>query len=199
MIESHDKKLQYFVSTILADAKAEADTIYNEIKKEKDNFLAATNDDARNESSRITKMDEERIKADCGRRLSHVIMSNKTEMYLRREAIADEVMSDVKKKLEAFVKSTDYTSYLKDVLIKILKTFNQDAAIYLRPEDMHLIHELNNVPFQYNVTFGEGAFSLGGLTAACAVKNIRVDATFDTKINDLRSHFTKLFGINLEY
>jgi len=198
LTENNDEKLQRFTSAITADAQAEADAIYNEIKMESNAFLSAAKKEAHAGMLHFTKTEEERIKADCGRRLSRAVMSNKREMYLRREEIADEVVAEVKKKLEAYVKTPDYVKYLRDVLTFTLTAFKGDATVFLRSEDMGLAAQLGEISYENKLTFEEGTFSVGGLEVSCRQRNLHADATFDYKITDLRGRFAELFGLNLE-
>jgi len=195
---NNNDKLQRFISAIMADAQAEADAIYSEVKTESDALLSAAEKEAHAEMLHFIDTEEERIKADCGRRLSRAVMSNKREMHLRREEIADEVVSEVKKKLETYVKTPDYIEYLRDVLTFTLTAFKEDATVLLRPEDMDLAAELSKIPFDNKLTFEEGTFSLGGMEVSCQLRNLHADATFDYKIIDLRGRFAELFGLSLE-
>ena len=198
MTENNDEKLQRFTSAIRADAQAEADAVYYEIKMESGAFLSAAKKEAHTGMLHFIKTEEERIKADCGRRLSRAVMSNKREMYLRREEIADEVVAEVKKKLEAYVRTPDYIEYLRDVLTITLTDFKGDATVFLRSEDMGLAAQLGKIPYENKLTFEEGTFSIGGLEVSCRQRNLHADATFDHKITDLRGRFAELFGLNLE-
>ena len=182
----------------MTEAQAEADAIYDEIKTESDAFLSAAKKEAHAEMLHLTNTEEERIKADNGRRLSCAVMSNKRELYLRREEIADEVVSEVKKKLEEYVKTPGYVEYLREVLTFTLTAFKGDATVLLRSEDMGLAAQLGKIPFDNKLTFEEGAFSLGGMEVACRQRNLHADATFDYKITDLRGRFAELFGLSLE-
>jgi len=198
LTENNNEKLQRFTSAIMAEAQAEADAIYDEIKRESNEFLSAVKKEARAEMSHFTSTEEERIKADCGRRLSRAVMSNKREMYLRREEIADEVVFEVKKKLEEYVKTPGYVEYLREVLTFTLTAFKGDATVLLRPEDMGLAAQLGKIPYENKLTFKEGTFSLGGMEVSCRQRNLHADATFDYKIINLRERFAELFGLSLE-
>lgn len=190
-------KLRHFTSAILTDAQQEADVIYQEIKRESEEAMSAADDEALTDAFRYIKTEISRIEADCGRRISRAVMANKREIFLRREAMADEVMEAVCERLAIFVHTPGYADYLEGVLRSLLRTFDGDVTVYLRPEDANLEDMLADVPTKHKITFADGNFSLGGLEVSCPEKKLHADATFDTRVHDLRDHFSELFGLKL--
>ncbi|MDR0326082.1 MAG: hypothetical protein LBI19_08335 [Oscillospiraceae bacterium] len=195
---SAEEKLQHFKDVILTDAWREVDAINQEIESESKEVMSAADDEALTEAFRYIKAEIAHIEADCGRRLSHAVMANKREIFLRREAMADEVMAAVQERLEAFTQTPGYAAYLETVLAKLLKSFDRDVTVCLRPEDRHFSETLTKLPTRHTVTFFDGTFSLGGLEVYCTQRNRHADATFDTRMLELREHFSEMFGLKVE-
>jgi vacuolar-type H+-ATPase subunit E/Vma4 len=196
-VENVEAKLDHFINAILSDAKREADALYQEIKGESDAAMNAAEDEALAAAYRHIKAEISRIESDCGRRLSHNVMENKRELFRRREAMADEVTASVKEKLSGYVKTKAYAEQLRSIISSVLATFESDATVCLRPEDMPLAETLRPAGGPYAVTFTEGSFELGGLEATGPARKLHVDETFDTSIYELRSRFSELFGLKL--
>jgi len=197
-MDNAEEKLQHFKSAILTDARDEVAAINREIESESEAVMSAADDEALAESFRYIKTGISQIEAECGRRLSHAVMANKREIFLRREAMADEVMAAVTERLTAFTATPAYVEYLESVLITLLGSFDGDVTVCLRPEDRHLGDTLRRTPTRHNIIFFDGTFTLGGLEVYCTEKNRHADATFDTRVQELREHFSEMFGLKVE-
>ncbi|MDR0292626.1 MAG: V-type ATP synthase subunit E [Oscillospiraceae bacterium] len=196
-MDNPEEKLRHFTDAILTDAREETDTLYGEIKSEEEAFMSAAVDEALAGAFRYIKTEVARIESDCGRRLSRAVMANKREIFLRREAMADEVMEAVGERLAVFTGTPGYGDYLESVLMRLLDILDGDIIVCLRPEDAHLEAMLADLSARRGVTFADGNFSLGGMEVSCPQKGLHADATFDTRVDELRGHFFELFGLKL--
>lgn len=48
-----------------------------------------------------------------------------------------------------------------------------------------------------SVTCAVGSFALGGLVLQCPELGLRVDCSFDTRLEELSGHFAEQFGLSL--
>ncbi len=190
-------KLDNFTSVITADAVAESNEVYEQIKRERQAALDNAEDDALTEMFRFIKIEVARINTESGRRVSKKMMEAKRDLAIRRTEMNNEVILKVRKKLSEYVKTTAYLENLKKLLINAMQVFDADAVVSLCANDMPLAAELSKLDLKHKVTFNEGNFQIGGLRAVCPAKKIQIDESMDTTLSELSTHFAEMFGLEV--
>jgi vacuolar-type H+-ATPase subunit E/Vma4 len=191
-------KLENFTSVIAEDALGESRRIYADIERESRSILGAAEDEALDEMFRYIRAEVGRIKTECGRAVSRRMMEGRRSLYARRGEMGDEVRDEVRRRLEAYVKTPEYLQRLRTLVREALESFAADTVIFLREADKKLAAELWTLKTPYQLEFQTGSFTLGGLMAACPSRGLQIDASFDTTLEELHSRFAELFGLEMK-
>jgi vacuolar-type H+-ATPase subunit E/Vma4 len=192
-------RLDSFIGSIMNEAKSDASAILEELRSEQEKAVREMEDAISAEAARYQAAKIAEISARESRRVSAHMTENKLKLLEFRESCANEVYKEVAKKISEFVDSPEYPDYLVSLLNEALKAVGScsSADVYLREEDMHLKEKLARSTGA-SLTFHAGAFSLGGLRVICKAQGRRVDASFDTALEELKGHFSELTGLQVD-
>ncbi len=192
-------KLDRFAAAIVAEASADTEQALAVLSEKRSAAYADAEEQILNEVYHHIHAEVGRIKAETGRNVSRHMLKNKRTLYLRREAISEEVFGEVRERIGAYTDSPAYGARLAAVLTDALAVLGNPgtARVFLRRGDTHLADALAANHPGVALTFLEGDFALGGLVADAPALGKRVDATFDSEIEQLSGRFAELFGLSL--
>lgn len=192
-------KLDRFTSAILAEATADTERNLAELAAKRTAAYSTAEDQVLGEAYRYIHSEVERIKTEAGREVSRHMLDDKRALYLRREAMAAEVFGEVRGRLEAYTASPAYAKRMEAIYADALTALGgaSEVRLFLRGSDMALSAALSASQPKVKAEFLEGSFTLGGLIADAPALGKRVDATFDSTMEDLAGHFAELFGLSL--
>jgi len=185
-----DEKLKRFTEALTSDATADSQAIMEEVRRQRESSEQNAVDESLNDAYRYIKNEVTRIRTESGRRVSRKMMDNKRALFGRRAELSDEVLRQVREKLSAYVKEPAYTEQLTGMALKATDTFGDlPIVIGLRREDAALVPILQKAVSGRDVTFAEGTFHLGGLTAECPSQRKLLNLTFDANLFEWREKF----------
>ena len=193
------KKLDRFTAAILAEATAENERVMAQLRAKRKAACDAAEDQSLLEAYHYIRSEVSRIKSEAGRRVSRHMLENKRTLYLRREAIAQEVFGLVEGRIQAFTQTPAYLDRLQSLLSQALEALPgaEDVRVLLRPEDMKYASTLRTAAGGRTLDFDQGSFVRGGLVAESARLGRRADASFDSAMAERSGHFAELFGLSL--
>lgn len=194
-----NQKLDRFTSAILAEATADTERNLAELAAKRTAAYTSAEEQVLGEAYRYIHGEVERIKTEAGRHVSRHMLDDKRALYLRREAMADEVFGAVREKLAAYTAGSAYPKRLEAIYADALATLSgaAEVRVYLRSADLPLSSALAASNPKVKAEFVEAPISLGGLIAEAPALGKRVDATFDAYMEELSGHFAELFGLSL--
>ncbi|MCI8538847.1 MAG: hypothetical protein HFF18_09350 [Oscillospiraceae bacterium] len=194
-----DKKLIRFTQMMMSEADAETRAAESEIREARETARAEAEDQVLQESYQYIKTEVARLRTESGRRISRQMQENRKKLYLRREEMAGEVFEVVRGKLRAYVETPAYEARLRALLAGAMERVGQVTrlTVFLRKQDMKYGPKLAAAAGKVQLALEEGDFLLGGLTIESEEKKLRVDATFDTALEELSGHFAEQFGLSL--
>lgn len=192
-----DEKLQHFYEISVEEAKEDAAKAIQEHKEHLAQMLEE------HKSSRIQSAEAE-VKAEAGhvrrevnKALSAEQLTLKRDWSQKQEELKTDLFAKVRKKLELFMSTPEYTEYLCRQVKKVKEFAGEDQVeISLSPEDKDLAGKVSGetgVP----LTVSEESF-LGGIRAAIPHKNILIDNSFQEGLNTLRREFKFEGGLKHE-
>ena len=192
-----DEKLQHFYEISVEEAKEDAARAIQEHKE----YLAQMLEE--HKSSRIQSAEAE-VKAEAGhvrrevnKALSAEQLTLKRDWSQKQEELKTDLFAKVRKKLELFMSTPEYTEYLCRQVRKVKEFAGEDQVeISLSPDDKDLAGKVSGetgVP----LTVSEESF-LGGIRAAIPHKNILIDNSFQEGLNTLRREFKFEGGLKHE-
>ena len=194
-----DEKLMHFTQVLMEEAGAETRAVEEEIRTARESARAKAEDQVLREAYQYIKSEVARLRKDSGRRISRQMQDNKRQLYLRREEMAQEVFTLVRSRLADYVTTPAYQE-------KLLSLFREASArlgqvtrltVFLRPEDRACAARMDEACGTVYLTVEDGPFVLGGLVVESDERALRIDATFDTALEELNGHFAEQFGLSL--
>ena len=194
-----DEKLMHFTQVLMEEADAESAAVEAEIAAARAKARAEAEDEILQDAYRYIKSEVSRLRTESGRQVSRKMQENQRRLSLRREEMAREVFGVVREKLTAYTKTDAYPRRLTALFREALSLLGpvKEVTVYLRPEDRTYLPFLQKAAGPVKVTAEAGTFQLGGLALLAPEKARRVDATFDTALDELSGHFAELIGLRL--
>jgi len=191
-------RLNKFISSIINEATNDANEILEELHREQEKAVSEMEAEISAEAAEYESAKIAEISARESRRVSAHMNENKLKLLKYRESCANEVFEAVSKMISEFVSSPEYPDYMASLLGEALKAVSPctSAEVYLREQDMHLKDKLNESA-GIKLNFHTGSFSLGGLRLISHELGRRVDASFDTALEELKGHFSELTGLQV--
>ena len=193
------EKLLHFTDAVMKNAVRESDELRKQLEETRTQALERARDAAKVAARAYYDKEAARIRAEAGREISKHLMESKREIYLRRKEIGQEVFDKVRERIAQYTASPEYPEHLKELLLSALKQLPgaTRVSLRLRQEDLPLGPELAKAAAPVEVEYEEGSFSLGGLAIRCPELGLRVDCSFDNRLEELSSHFAESFGLSL--
>ncbi len=193
------EKLLHFTDAVMKNAVRESDELRKQLEETRTQALERVRDEAKEAARAYYDKEAARIRAEAGREISKHLMESKREIYLRRKEIGQEVFDKVRERIAQYTASPEYPEHLKELLLSALKQLPgaTRVSLRLRQEDLPLGPELAKAAAPVKVEYEEGSFSLGGLAIRCPELGLRVDCSFDNRLEELSSHFAESFGLSL--
>ena len=193
------EKLLHFTDAVMKNAVRESDELRKQLEETRTQALERVRDEAKEAARAYYDKEAARIRAEAGREISKHLMESKREIYLRRKEIGQEVFDKVRERIAQYTASPEYPEHLKELLLSALKQLPgaTRVSLRLRQEELPLGPELAKAAAPVKVEYEEGSFSLGGLAIRCPELGLRVDCSFDNRLEELSSHFAESFGLSL--
>ena len=119
------KKLDRFTAAILAEATAENERVMADLRAKRKAAYDKAEDQSLLEAYHYIRGEVSRIKSEAGRRISRHMLDNKRTLYLRREAIAQEVFAMVRQRIQDYTGTPAYLQRLKALLAQALPMADQ--------------------------------------------------------------------------
>ena len=195
-----NEKLTHFTKVLMDEAAAETQVVEAEIQAAREKARAKAEDQVLQEAYQYIKSEVARLRTESGRRISRQMQDNKRKLYLRREEMAQEVFSQVRTRLAAYVETPAYQEKLLSLFREAMQRLGTVSrlTVYLRPEDRACAPMLDEACGSAYLTVEDGSFLLGGLVVESEERALRIDATFDTALDELNGHFAEQFGLSLD-
>ena len=193
------EKLDRFTALLLSQAAAENERTMQELKEKHDAALSSAEDQILLEAYTYIHGEVSRIRSEQGRKVSRHLLECKQALYRRREEIAGEVFSLVRERIGAFTATPAYAGQLRARLLEAAARLEgaEDLALYLRSADLPLGAQLREALPGRSLDIHPGPFVLGGLILESDSLRLRLDASYDTAMEELSGHFASLVGLSL--
>ena len=193
------EKLLHFTEEVLRNATQQSEQMKQELDEARAAALAEAKIEAKDAARVYYDREAARIRAESGREVSRHLMDSKRKIYLRRKEITQEVFQKVSERIAAFTATPDYYEHMEQMLRTAMKQLPgaTSVVVQLRSEDMPFATKLAAALAPVQVECQEGAFSLGGFIVHSSQLGLRVDCSFDNRLEELAGHFAESFGLSL--
>ena len=163
-------------SVMLAQYRQSLEKIYDskieQARKEGDSYIITQTDKIRREHNRLLSMEQNKIKRDIGE---------------KHHQVKEKIFSDVTARLFQYKKEPEYIRSLENYIQKVLAMVeNHPVTIYVDASDSGLIPELEQC-CQTKISVSSQDF-IGGLRAEVPSKNILIDFSYATRIEEEKNN-----------
>ena len=183
-----EEKLSHFRDICAADTRGRAEKMLAEQQAALDARSAAHKAEALHRQSMQLQVEAVRIANEQNKEYSLRRTEIRKKINAVHEDLKDCLFVELRDRLANFMETPDYLTLLKEQ-IRAAKAFAGDDAvrIYLDPTDEALLPRLN-LELHTDLLISRYSF-LGGTRAVIPSKNILIDNSFATKLDDARAAF----------
>lgn len=134
-------------------------------------------------------IEEEKLKRDVNRRISEAATEQKRKLNLHQQEKKEALFEVVESMLKKYRETAEYEAYLI-AKIRMAKKFarQEEIIIYVDPADAPLKERLEHET-GCTLTISREAFG-GGIRAVVRSKNVLIDESFQTRLNQERDAYT---------
>ncbi|MGI6010674.1 MAG: V-type ATP synthase subunit E [Ruminococcus sp.] len=186
-----DEKLQHFYDISIESAQEDARKLLDTHKSALDKTFAEHKETKHRQAEAELSAESDKLKRDFNKEVSTKQIQIKRKFSAVTEELREKLFQEVEEKLTNFKKSPDYLSMLCRQIQEALDFAEGDEmVIYIDPSDAGLcdaiVQRLNLTDFAPTVS--KEAF-MGGMRAVIRSKNILIDNSFLTLMNDEKEKF----------
>lgn len=183
-----EEKLQHFLDFCMQDARERSNDMLNDYSKALEQDFERHQSDSRRRAEIQLKLETEKIERDINRRLSIEQVNLKRTFSQKQEELKNQLFDELKDRLEHFMTQSSYDELLnQQIQSAIAFAGSDDLVIYLDPLDESKAHSLS-LRHHANIKISQYSF-MGGTRAVIASKNILIDNSFQTRLEDARQAF----------
>lgn len=189
-----DEKLKRFENIIFSDVDAKINAANAATDNFKQTALAAHREKLIDEYFVFMQDQVKQIKTQMGQQLSKEELDAQRELLHCRSGLVDQVFAAVKQRLADYTAGAEYGSYLAEK-IKAALSSNPlpEYDLLVREDDLSLIRaEMFTTPVHIAA---DNSIRLGGFILLSQSQGVMIDESFDSKLDDLVSEFSRTSGL----
>lgn len=191
-----EEKLQHFYAFSMESASREAEQILTEYQSTLDAQFAAHKESKQEEEARQLADETTKAKREINRAISAEQLKIRRRISRKEREIKHQLFEEVAAKLNAY-KETSEEAYLELLCQKVrdAKAFasGDKMTVYIDPSDASFAEAIEKETGITPVVSAESF--LGGMRAVIHSKNILIDNSFSTLMQEARSNFTFYGGL----
>lgn len=188
-----EEKLEHFESLCYGDAAERSDKMLADYTASLKAILEEHKKDARRQADMQVAAEAEKIEHDINKKLSIEQINIKREYSRKQEELKTMLISELRNRLALFMDSAEYQHFLESEVKKAMD-FAQNApmTIYLDPSDAD---KQNRIALHTgaDIRLADTTF-LGGIQAVIPSRNILIDNSFKTKLEEISERFQFRLG-----
>lgn len=188
-----EEKLQHFQTLCFQDANERSEKMLNDYTESLRKTLEEHKIDVKRQADMQLEAESEKIERDINKQLSIEQINIKRIYSRKQEELKNMLFSELRNKLALFMETSAYPHFLEQQVRKALKI--ADGApmnVYLDPSDAD---KVNMIALMTDAEMGIRDHSFfGGLQAEIPSKNILIDNSFKTKLEEAEANFQFRLG-----
>lgn len=184
-----EEKLQHFTSVTIENVQSKCDESLETYKTELDGQFERY----REEAERLSVLEEKTLRDGIERQASKEFtieqLQLRRKVSLKKDELKDRLFLEVESQLKEYRKRPEYKQYMVRQIGRA-KEFaeGEEVHIFIDPEDEYMKEELEK---QCSVTLHVAGNSFkGGIRAELPKRNILIDNTFETKLEEEKEKFS---------
>ena len=184
-----EDKLEHFVDVSKQTAMQRSNALVADYKEQLDNSFEDHKAEAIRKSELAQKSAADSLQRAHRKELSHEQLKIKRELSVRSSQLKNQLFTEVLEMIAAFRKTPEYVEVLKNQIQKARTEVSdtEDMTIYIDPEDSAYLEQLS-AETDTRLTVSSYSF-IGGTRAVIPSKNILIDESFQSRLEEVRDHF----------
>lgn len=183
------EKLNIFYSSAIDVANKQSSNIMREFTQSMNKLQEEFKENKKEEIESRYEIELSKMKRDVNRHVSEEIMEQKRQLNLYQQAKKQALFETVEAMLQEYQRTPEYDKYLI-AKIRMAKEFarQEEIEIYLNPSDAEKKGYLEQET-GCSLAISQENF-IGGIRAVVREKNILIDESFQTKLNQEKDAYT---------
>lgn len=183
-----EEKLERFQKFCLEDARQRSTNMLDEYTKALEKTFSEHQADARRRAEMQIKTETEKLQKEINKQVSIEQIDLKRTLGRKQEELKDKLFVELRDMLANFMETSQYLQLLeKQIASAIQLADGEPMTIYMDPADEDKVRRLSH-HHNADIRISQYSFS-GGTRAVIPGKNILIDNSFETKLNEAREHF----------
>ncbi len=188
-----EEKLEHFQTLCFQDARDRSERMLNDYTDSLRRILEEHKRDARRQADMQVAAETETIKREINKELSLEQINIKREFSVKQEDLKKMLMNELRNRLALFMESQDYVRLLEKQVKKALEfAAGAPITIYLDPCDADKVNRIA-LHTGAELTLSQYSF-LGGTRAVIPSRNILIDNSFQSKLEEAEANFQFRLG-----
>lgn len=184
-----EEKLKHFLDASVETANERSVRTIEEYQKGLDSVFDAYKADVYRKQALQLKFSEENLRKEKNTEVSKRQMEIRRAVGEKQEELKQNLFHEVEEKLESYKRTDAYDIYLKEWISRAKEFADQEEIqIYIDPADKNKLPELEKKTGA-KLTVSEYGFQ-GGMRVVIRSKNILIDQSFETKLNEIKKDFS---------
>ena len=184
-----DEKLQHFLDFCMEDSRARSAKMLDDCSAALDKDLEDYKADAKRRADMQIQMEKDKIKRDINKQLAVEQLKIRRDLSRKQEELKDMLFVELKNKLVNFMETSAYQQMLERQIRHAKEVAGEEALmVYLYPVDEDKLQRIAlHMGGGADIRLSQYSFG-GGMRAVIPSKNILIDNSFDSLIQEAKRH-----------
>lgn len=181
------EKLEKFSQVVLREAQVQKGTKVEMCEKKINEAVSKFESDKRRAATHYLHSEIRKVITANTKRIADEYVELLQEVSHVRSEIENNVMSDIKKRLDVFILSEDYKIWLFDIVKESVKNYNPlDITVFINSSDERFLEELSKITTA-KIEIAKEYF-IGGVKVICESKRTVLNNTILEGIKDAKEN-----------
>ena len=197
-MEDLEKRTQDLVDEINRKVDSLIEDSNQYFEDERKRLVTEYENEAREETSVYLEQELNELKINVQLKESQAKWKARKDLFIKRQAMVDDLFEEISKKLKAYSSSTKYDAWLKDSLNSELKKASKENPIVIefKPVDQPMIERLCKDYMDMVTLESRETIFIGGYIVTFPNLGIEEDNTIDVKLKDQKEWFAINSGLD---
>lgn len=183
---TQDNKTSSFLKAINKYAQQQSDAILKEAEEFRQQEIERATKEAITDAYTLIQKNITVEKAKIVTEYAKLAQKSRSEIFIRRNEIVEEVFEKAKNKLLNFTKTAEYDEYIKKSASEIALLFeNKNCVISIKSDDAAKTDMIKAIISNCRVEYDDSIL-IGGIKGFCEEMSVIADDTLDTKLSNQR-------------
>lgn len=188
---NEDELYRYFDKAIKEQAKLRIDDLKREIDYAYQKAMKKYKEDLAVEQNLEYSRGLRELRIEYQSQINQIGTTYDSELIKKRLEMSDHIFLEVVKKIQAFIKTKQYETYIKHKIVTVLKDMEKTEYVFkVSPKDAHIKDIILSMDKNYKVEVDQ-TILYGGFTLYLPEFNLEINETLDVKLEEQKDWFFK--------